>query len=186
MEIAVLDACVLFKNGVRDFLLWLAEAGTFSPVWSDIIHKEWMRNRHAEFGDSMETLVRARSNMESTFPGANFDPDLATLKTISLPDMDDVHVVATAIAAEARTIVTYNEPDFPDEILARLGLRKERPDAFGARLFGEAQAEFIEGARLHRASLKKPTYDPTQYVDHIESRCLKQTAHLLRSVQGSI
>ena len=30
METAVLDACVLFRGGVRDFLLWVAEAGAFS------------------------------------------------------------------------------------------------------------------------------------------------------------
>jgi len=34
VEIAVLDACVLFRGGVRDFLLGVAEAGAFSPAWS--------------------------------------------------------------------------------------------------------------------------------------------------------
>ncbi len=45
METAVLDACVLFRGGVRDFLLWVAEARAFSPVWLDAIHEEWMRSR---------------------------------------------------------------------------------------------------------------------------------------------
>jgi hypothetical protein len=40
VETAVLDACVLFRGGVRDFLLWIAEAGAFSPAWSDAIHDE--------------------------------------------------------------------------------------------------------------------------------------------------
>lgn len=146
METAVLDACVLFRNGVRDFLLWVAEAGTFSPVWSNVIHEEWMRSRQTKFGDPVEALVRARAEMERAFPGANFDPDPAALKTVSLPDIADVHVVATAIAAGAKTIITYNELHFPNEVLAPLGLHQEVPDAFCARLFLQAQAEVIEGS----------------------------------------
>src|SRR5712692_4278091 len=107
--------------------------------------------------------------MEKAFPGANFDPDAETLKTISLPDMGDANVVATAVAAQANTIVTYNGRHFPNRILAPLGLRAETPDAFCARLFSEAQADVIEGARNHRASLKRPSYDPGPYVDHLES-----------------
>ncbi|HWN49778.1 MAG TPA: PIN domain-containing protein [Xanthobacteraceae bacterium] len=108
METAVLDACVLFRGGVRDFLLWIAEAGAFSPAWSNMIHEEWMRSRRDKYGDPAFRLSYARSQMEQAFPGASFDPDPATLSTLSLPDMNDVHVVATAVAAEAQTIVTYS------------------------------------------------------------------------------
>jgi predicted nucleic acid-binding protein len=187
METAVLDACVLFKSGVRDFLLWVAEAGAFSPVWSDEIHNEWTRNRHECYGDSLADIIRTRTMMEQAFPGANFEPDPDVLKTIQLPDPNDVHVVATAVAAEADTIVTYNEKDFPDKILASLGLRKENPDAFCLRLFPDLQPEFIEGARLHRASLKRPPFDPDQYLSHVETQFqLAATAALLRSFRNDI
>ena len=181
MQTAVLDASVLFRNGVRDFLLWVAEAGAFTPAWSDRIHEEWMRNRRNRFSDPMEAILHAKTQLEYAFPGANFEPDPVALQTILLPDPDDVHVVATAISAEADTIVTYNESDFPNDVLALVGLRKETPDLFCARIFAETQIEFIEGARLHRASLKKPPYDRGPYLDHVESRLgLRLTANLLR------
>jgi hypothetical protein len=187
MESAVLDACVLFRNGVRDFLLWIAEAGAFSPAWSNTIHDEWMRNRREKLGDPVDILVRARSAMETAFPGANFEPDPATLQGISLPDMGDVLVVATAIAAQASTIVTYNVSHFPKKILAPLGLRRETPDAFCACLFVELETEVTEGARLHRASMKRPAYGPDEYLAHLAAKLeLKRTAQLLRKVKNVI
>ena len=79
--------------------------------------------------------------MENAFPGSNFEPDDTILKRLSLADPGDVHVVATAIAAEATAVVTYNGKDFPDDILEPLGLEKEEPDVFCARLFSNAQIE---------------------------------------------
>src|SRR5262249_30471 len=128
METAVLDASVLFRGGVRDFLLWVAEAGAFSPVWSDTIHEEWTRNRRAKFGDPRSRLKDARNEMERAFPGANFVPDGKTLESLHLPDPGDVHVVAVAVAAEANALITYNEKHFPKEVLSPLGLRVETPD----------------------------------------------------------
>ena len=122
MDTAVLDACVLFRGGARDFLLWVAEAAAFSPVWSDTIHEEWTRSRRDKLGDPMARLNYAREEMEKAFPGANFDPDPETLSTISLPDMSDIHVVATAVAAQAKSIVTYNVRHFPERVLAPRGL----------------------------------------------------------------
>lgn len=187
METAVLDACVLFPGGVRDFLLWVAEAGAFSPAWSDVIHEEWMRNRREKFNDSISRLEYARAEMENAFPGANFDPDPHTLATVTLPDMNDVHVVAAAVAAQARTIVTYDTHHFPASALYPLALRKETPDAFCARLFVETQAEVVEGARSHRTSLKRPSYDPDSYLVHLKSNLrLNRTSDLLRAVKDSI
>ncbi len=145
-----------------------------------------MRNRREKFGDPNFRLSYARAEMEKAFPGANFAPDPEISKTISLPDMDDAHVVATAVTAQAKTIVTYNERHFPSQILAPLALCTETPDAFCARLFAEAPADVIEGARLHRASMTRPSYDRGPYLDHLESLGLKQTADLLRAVRNSI
>jgi predicted nucleic acid-binding protein len=186
METAVLDASVLFRGGVRDFLLWVAEAGAFSPVWSDMIHDEWMRNRRAKFGDPNSRLEHARREMERAFPGANFDPDRKALMSVFLPDPDDVHVLATAVAAEANAIVTYNERHFPREILGPLGLRAETPDFFCTRLIRDNPLPVVEGARLHRASLKNPAFARRNYLDHLVSLDLKETATLLQAPQHLI
>jgi len=186
VDTAVLDACVLFRGGVRDFLLWVAEAGAFSPTWSDAIHEEWMRSRRNEFGDSLIRLNWARNEMERAFPGANVAPDPEALSSISLPDVNDTHVVATAVAAEANSIVTYNRRHFPDRILAPLGLCTETPDEFCSRLFDQVQTDVIEGARLHRASLKRPTYDPGEYLTHLAALEFERTSDLLRTQRGSL
>jgi hypothetical protein len=186
VDTAVLDASVPFRGGVRDFLLWVAEAGAFSPAWSDIIHEEWVRSRREKVGDPMSRLIYARDEMEKAFPGANFDPDPQTLNAILLPDTNDLHVVAIGVAAQAKSIVTYNVRHFPDRVLRPLGLGVETPDEFCARLFHEAQTAVIEGARLHRASLKRPSYNPGPYLDHLKSLELDRTADLLLTCQARL
>jgi len=44
-------------------------------------------------------------------------------------------------------------------------------------LFRKGEAEVVEGARLHHASLKRPAYDPDSYPDHLESLELNQMEH---------
>ncbi len=171
---------------MRDFLLWIAEAGAFSPAWSNMIHEEWMKSRRDKYRDPAFRLSYARSQMEQAFPGASFDPDPATLSTLSPPDMNDVHVVATAVAAEAQTIVTYNVGHFPDRALAAIGLRAEPPDALISRILLVAQAEIVEGARLHRESLKSPAYDASAYLEHLASQELVQIADVLKAFQQLI
>ena len=77
--------------------------------------------------------------MERAFPGANFVPDGNALASLRLPDPGDVHVVAAAVAAEARAIVTYNERHFPKEVLDPLGLHVETPDLFCVNLMAQAR-----------------------------------------------
>jgi hypothetical protein len=187
VETAVLDACVLVNSGVRDFLLWVAEAGAFSPVWSDLIHEEWMTTRRERLGAPPDRLIYARIQMELAFPGANFAPDPDALGTIVLPDKNDVHVVATAVAAQATTIITYNTRHFPHPVLDPLGIRSETPDDFCARLFPNAELDVIEGARLHRASLKRPPYDVDPYLDYVHGKLgLNRTAAFLRKARNFI
>ncbi|CAN1213529.1 hypothetical protein TUMEXPCC7403_25205 [Tumidithrix helvetica PCC 7403] len=42
--VALLDACVLYPNYLRDILIQLALTDLFRAKWTDLIHEEWMRN----------------------------------------------------------------------------------------------------------------------------------------------
>jgi hypothetical protein len=56
-----------------------------------------MKSRRAKFVAKVP-LEYARLQMERAFPSANFDPDPTTLSVVSLPDINDVHVIVTALA----------------------------------------------------------------------------------------
>jgi hypothetical protein len=47
-----------------------------------------------------------------------------------LPDPNDRHVLATAIASGADAIVTFNAQDFPGHVLAAEGIARRDPDGF--------------------------------------------------------
>ncbi|MEU8003461.1 PIN domain-containing protein [Catellatospora sp. NPDC049111] len=58
--------------------------------------------------------------------------------SIDLPDKDDRHVVAAAIAAGAHSIITWNLRDFPADRLAAHGLHAQTPDDFICALIEES------------------------------------------------
>lgn len=47
-----------------------------------------------------------------------------------LPDLNDAHVCAAALASSADVIVTFNCKDFPQEVLSKHGLFAQHPDDF--------------------------------------------------------
>ena len=47
-----------------------------------------------------------------------------------LPDANDRHVLATAIASHADAILTFNASDFPRHLLAEEGIARLDPDGF--------------------------------------------------------
>ena len=44
MNIAVLDACVLYPPSLRDLLMWLATVLIYEPRLTEEIHSEWISN----------------------------------------------------------------------------------------------------------------------------------------------
>ncbi|WP_431267900.1 PIN domain-containing protein [Dankookia sp. P2] len=155
---AVLDACILFRGRLTDFLLRLAEAGLFDPAWSGAIEAEWMRALQRRRGVPATVLAARRAALAEAFPGAACEPEadrLAAIRALcrSEAQRKDAHVVATALAAEARWIVTDNTGDFPRWLLAPLGLQALRPDAFCAALIGLDPARVLAAAAAHRAGL---------------------------------
>ena len=101
MSIPVLyDACVLYGNEVRDLLICIAISGLVRAHWTDEILDEAFGNLVTNRADlSPERLAVTRERMNAAVPGAlvgGYEPLAEALK---LPDPDDRHVLAAAIAA---------------------------------------------------------------------------------------
>ena len=108
--------------------------------------------------------------MNARWPGATHRPDPDALQRFDLPDADDVHVLAAALAGRADLLVTFNLRDFPTRKLRDLGVAPIGPDALLWELAGRAPDAV--GAAVVRALAPLASADPP-------ARILKR-AHLPR------
>ena len=73
--------------------------------------------------------------MNNAFPNALVDSFEDIIDSITLPDIDDRHVVAAAIQCNADIIVTFNLKDFPSKELNKFNIQVQHPDNFIAMLY---------------------------------------------------
>ena len=182
---AVYDACVLYPAPLRDFLMWLGLSGRFRARWSARIHDEWKRNLLINRPDlSAEQLDRTSDLMDRAIPGAvvtGFEPLMAGL---SLPDPNDRHVLAAAIRCHASVIVTFNERDFPGDLLDAFGMEAQHPDVFAENLFDLDPASVVAAAQRQRQQLKSPPMAVDRYLDILRRQGLSQTVKALSAFRG--
>lgn len=127
---AVIDACVLFPAVPRVLTLAAVRAGHLVPLWSDRILEEWRRAVLAKRPEEAGAVATEIAALRAAFASAEVAPDPDLEASLSLPDPDDRHVLATAIAGRAHEIVTFNLSDFPGRTLARHGIILRHPDEF--------------------------------------------------------
>jgi predicted nucleic acid-binding protein len=162
VELAVLDAPVLARGVLTLFLLHLAEAGAFDPVWSDQIHTEWARDLQRQRPDiPMERLRHRRVELDRAFPVANVivsrdaqEEVLAHCTTAA--ERKSAHVLATALSARAAVIVT--DASFClTEVMSKIwhDTAVLSPDAWCLELLDRHALAVLKGGRAHRASLAK-------------------------------
>jgi len=122
----MMDACILYPTVLREILIGLAKARLYTPLWSPRILEEWAR---AAARTGVEDVARAEiALLRAGWPKAEIVPEAEVMATLSLPDEDDVHVLAAAIAGRAEAVLTVNLRDFPGRTLARHGLTVRTPD----------------------------------------------------------
>ena len=125
---AMLDACVLYPTVMREMLVGAAAAGFFEPQWAPRILEEWARAA-ARHGGQDEVLARGEAaRLNAQFPRATVRFEENAFARLWLPDPNDVHVLAAAIAGSSDVVVTNNSKDFPRGILAEEGLTRIDPD----------------------------------------------------------
>ena len=127
---AVLDACVLYPTVLREVLTGVAAAGLYRPLWSERILEEWVRATR-RIGPGAEGIARAEAAaLRARFPGAMVAAAPEVEARLHLPDPNDIHVLAIAVAAGADALVTLNTGDFPLRVLAGEGIARRDPDGF--------------------------------------------------------
>jgi hypothetical protein len=83
-------------------------------------------------------------------------------------------------------IVTFNLSDVPASILGDFGIVAIHPDEFIARLWDEHQAGVLAAAKLHRASLKRPSKTVAESLATLEQCRLTATVARFRTHAESL
>ncbi len=126
----LLDACVLYPTVLREILTGVAGQGLYTPLWSERILEEWARAAR-KIGPTGEMQARAEiALLRARFPNAVATAQDAVEARLWLPDPNDVHVLAAAIAGSADVLLTFNVQDFPRNTLAEEGIQRDGPDTF--------------------------------------------------------
>ncbi len=182
----VFDACVLYPAPVRDLLLQLASKGLYRARWTKKIQEEWTRNLLKNRPDiSKSQLDRTCSLMNDTILDCLIEDYEELVVGISLPDHDDVHVLAAAIKAQAQTIVTYNLKDFPPEIIRKFGIEVQHPDLFFRYQIDLHMPIFLSSIKAIRSRLKNPPRTSDQYLLTLLEH-LPQTVSVLQKYEALI
>ena len=178
--LAVLDANVLYPFQLRNFLLHLAAVDTFQPLWSDTIIEEARRNLLKKGVMTEPKWDRLEIHLRKHFAeawGRGFEP---LIDGLTLPDVDDRHVLALAIHYEADVIVTNNTKHFPEAALQPFGIDRRRPPAFIAEIWEKDPDAVLDAAELHRLSLTRSPLSRSEYLVQLRERAgLRQLARRL-------
>ncbi|MFQ8431695.1 RSP_2648 family PIN domain-containing protein [Amaricoccus sp. W119] len=130
----LIDANVLFPTILREIVIGTAATGAFTPLWSARILEEWARATR-RVGPGAEEIARAEiALLRADWPKAEVEAPEDLTRTIILPDPDDAHVLAAAVAGGAGTLLTSNRADFPNRLLARYHVIPRDPDGFLSEL----------------------------------------------------
>jgi predicted nucleic acid-binding protein len=156
----LIDACVLYPTVMREVVLGVAAEGLFQPLWSPRILEEWARAA-AKLGPGQETIARGEiAALEARWPDASITPRNGDLARLWLPDPDDVHVLAAAIAGSADILLTLNTSDFPRHTLTEEGIAREVPDLFLRRLYDSHPEAVRKVADAVRAEAERLSGEP--------------------------
>lgn len=177
----VLDANLLYPFQLRNLLVQLGVDSVIVPRWTTRIHEEWIGNLVAAGRVPLDRLLLTLNLMNSVLPEAEVRGWEARMEGLTLPDPDDRHVLAAALAAGARTILTMNLRDFPVPVLARHGVVAVHPDDFLCQLH-DADPELLRAStEAAHANLSQSAPSFADYLDTLERQGLPQLATLLRA-----
>lgn len=159
----VLDANVLYSARLRDLFMELAVAGFIDIFWTKRIEEEWIVAVLRERPGLSRQLRRTAAAMRRALPDARVEVEDDDKPVATLPDPDDVHILAAALASDADAIVTFNVNDFPTSVLGPLEIEVLTPDQQLLRLAATDPEGVVGAAATVRARLRAPPVAASAY-----------------------
>lgn len=160
----------------------MALAGTdlFRASWSSGVEQELLRTIPRERPDiKIEQVQRILELMRGHLPGALVMGYEGLINGIELPDLDDRHIVAAAIRAQAQVIVTANLRDFPAQALCQYDIEAIHPDEFILDLLDLSPAIVVTMLKRVRRRWQNPPHDPDEFIEALRACGLPMTATAL-------
>jgi hypothetical protein len=181
-----LDACVLYPQSLRDLLLSLAGSGLFHARWTERINQEWVEKLLLKNPDRRIQVLRTLELVNQSVEDCIITGYEHLIEPVVLPDPDDRHVVAAALAGGVDVIVTYNLADFPTDVLSPLGLEAQHPDDFLASMIRVGGDLACDAIKAMRERYKKPPMSAAEYIASIKAKGLVKTGSLLETMADQI
>lgn len=150
--------------------------------WTDRIHDEWMAAVLRERPDLTRVqLERTRQLMDRHAGDCLVVGFEQHIESLVLPDENDRHVLAAAVASEAEAVVTWNVSDFCGPSLDALAIEVWTPDDLLLKLLNHDLASVLEVMREHRASLKNPVRSAEEYLETLFRQGLVRSVALVKA-----
>jgi hypothetical protein len=143
------------------------------------VKREW------ELGSRFLTrLHEVRDAMDTHAEDAMVNGYESLIDSLTLPDLDDRHVLAAANTGGANFIVTRNPRDFPAATLGTFNIEARHPDEFVRRLLDLAPSAVVDAVREQQARLRKPPVSMADLLSLFERLGLIETVAELRREMG--
>lgn len=178
--LVVIDANLLYPFHLRNLLVQFGVDAVIAPRWTARIHAEWIGNLVTAGRVSEERLLLTLDLMNSALPAAEAHGWETRMECLTLPDTDDRHVLAAALASGAGTILTMNLRDFPTLTLAPHGVVASHPDDFLCGLHNADPDLLRASTEAAQANLSRSTPSLAVYFDVLNRQGLPQFTHRLR------
>jgi len=157
----VLDSDVIFSLPIRDTLLRAAEAGLYDLRWSHKILDDATRNLVNKGRMTEQQAERLQQKLKTYFAEAMVEVP-SELVQVMTNHLGDRHVLATAVMAEAKVIVTFNLRHFPAESLRPWDIKAQHPDIFLTELYDTSADLLVKLIEQQSEELKKPPVTLTE------------------------
>ncbi|AFZ06277.1 hypothetical protein Osc7112_1786 [Oscillatoria nigro-viridis PCC 7112] len=164
----VLDSCVIFPMPLCDTLLRAAEAELYCVHFSQEILDGATRNLVKKGRMTEVKAARFQAMIKNTFPEATVEVPASLVEAMT-NHPGDRHVVAAAIVANAKVIVTDNLKHFPKEALETYGIEAQHPDIFLTELFDKYPESMVEIIQQQFEYLKPPPHTVAELLEKLEN-----------------
>jgi len=177
----VLDTNVIYPVIIRDLLFWFAHYDMYTPKWSKHIFDEWRMVMQRKGVSSLEIENRVqKANL--AFPDALVQQYEALIANLTLPDMNDCHVLAAAMKTNAHLIVTNNIKDFPEAVLSNYGIKAKTADDFLTDIIDLNGETAIEAFKEMVLNKRNPVMDEYAILNQLKKIGLTDTANYLHAL----